>query len=130
MIDLIENKDNPERIKESIKSAMDNIAMHVLDEVRREIAQDLLQIDELSKSTLGSYVSKAASDIDHHAQKIPKHQAAQDRANRAVKNKDLAFAKSANQAIAKHHAGAEAEHMHKKKQRVGGITKAISRLVK
>ena len=88
------------------------------------------QLDELSKTTLGSYARKAAASAVSHTAKAQHSTAqAQDARNRA-KDPKLAFARSGNETIAKSQADRAVKSNVKAGKRLSGVSKAIDRLTK
>jgi hypothetical protein len=88
------------------------------------------QLDELSKTTLGSYARKAAASAVSHTAKAQHSTAqAQDARNRA-KDPKLAFARSGNETIAKSQADRAVKANVKAGKRLSGVSKAIDRLTK
>lgn len=88
------------------------------------------QLDELSKTTLGSYAKKAsASAVSHTA--AAQHSTAQAQSARErAKNPKLAFARSGNETIAKMQADRAVKSNVKAGTRLSGVKKAVDRLTK
>jgi hypothetical protein len=92
--------------------------------------EEFEQLDELSKTTLGSYARKAAASAVSHTAKAQHSTAqAQDARNRA-KDPKLAFARSGNQAIDKIQSKNAVKSNVKAGKRLFGVNRALSRLTK
>lgn len=118
------NAGEDEKVYESIED-------YTLEEIEEFMqTEEYAQLDELSKTTLGKYIRKAASDVGHRsvAASQSAHHALD--ARERAKNPKLAFAKSGNLAIAKMHANKMDTHISKTVSRKEGIAKAVSRLTK
>lgn len=92
--------------------------------------EEFEQLDELSKTTLGSYARKAAaSAVSKTAQ--AQHATAQSQAARErAKNPKLAFARSGNETVAKMQADSAVKANVKAGKRLSGVSKAVDRLTK
>lgn len=116
-------------LKGIIKGALDQHAFTKLEEMRVEVASELLQIDELSKSTLGSYITKATADVGHHARQGERRAAHAADSMKRAKDPKLTFASSANKQMAAHDTKKSVAHTKKGAKRELGIGKAVSKLV-
>ena len=106
---------NPKSFKKGI-----NRAKGVMQAADRLTKEEVEQIDELSKKTLGSYVKKASTD------QYLKGQAVQYHTNKANDSKGSAFEKESK----KKHMNAADDALRKASNRDTGIGRAVDRLTK
>ena len=113
---------------EKVYESIEDFTLEEIEEFMQ--TEEYAQLDELSKTTLGKYIRKAAADVGHRsvAASQSAHHALD--ARERAKNPKLAFAKSGNLTIAKMHANKMDTHISKTVSRKEGIAKAVSRLTK
>lgn len=94
----------------------------------KSICEEAEQIDELSKTTLGSYVKKASNDVASKAVEYGTKKAERDEVDR-ITNRHMKYADkdTVHQALKTTSDDVEAPRV-KAAKRIGGITKAVNRL--
>lgn len=88
------------------------------------------QLDELSKTTLGSYARKAAASAVSHTTKAQQSKAHAQDAMKRAKDPKLAFARSDNEKLAKSYTKSSEKSSDKASKRLFGVNRALSRLTK
>lgn len=95
---------------------------------KKAVAEDVEQIDELSKTTLGSYVKKASNDVASKAVEYGTKKAERDEVDR-ITNRHMKYADkdTVHQALKTTSDDVEAPRV-KAAKRIGGIAKAVNKL--
>lgn len=95
---------------------------------KKAVAEDVEQIDELSKATLGSYVKKASNDVASKAVEYGTKKAERDEVDR-ITNRHMKYADkdTVHQALKTTSDDVEAPRV-KAAKRIGGIAKAVNKL--
>jgi len=95
---------------------------------KKAVAEDVEQIDELSKATLGSYVKKASNDVASKAVEYGTKKAERDEVDR-ITNRHMKYADkdTVHQALKTTSDDVEAPRV-KAAKRIGGIAKAVGKL--
>lgn len=100
------------------------------DDDEDEMCEDVDQIDELSKKTLGSYISKASDNAASHAMKYGEKKAHSDEMDRMM-NRHMSYSdKDKVRKIMKTTSDDVEEPRHKAAKRLKGIDVAVKKLSK